>query len=371
MIVITGMGGRLNGYAAESLNLVIENSVNAYMENRSAFLKDMVTNELEEVSVSGIVEDEQLHKEKLDELGIEYGEVEFQIENISISDNFVKVTVYEKVIYTKNVECIQEETTHLLTLMQDAKGNWGVVSDAYMENFTDFVSCSYVPENTEISTLTIAQGITPTIVQIAESQVGYLEKDSNSSLDSFTANAGDANYTKYGAWYGYNPADWCAMFVSWCADQAGISSGMFPKYAGCYAGLNTFDEMGRYYEKGSYTPKVGDIFFQAREEPGKGHTGIVISVSGNTMTIIDGNCNNGVRRHTMAITDSSILGFVTPCIHTSVQKYNVLYHWNACSMCNTQLSLKVGHTFSATGKCLYCPATQNSTAAKDGILLRE
>ena len=35
------------------------------------------------------------------------------------------------------------------------------------------------------------------LIQIAEAEVGYLEKASNASLDSDTANAGSANYTKY------------------------------------------------------------------------------------------------------------------------------------------------------------------------------
>lgn len=52
------------------------------------------------------------------------------------------------------------------------------------------------------------------------SQLGYEEKKSNSQLDDPHANAGDQNWTKYGKWYGLNPAQWCQMFISWCADQA-------------------------------------------------------------------------------------------------------------------------------------------------------
>lgn len=36
------------------------------------------------------------------------------------------------------------------------------------------------------------------VISIAKAEVGYLEKKSNSQLDSKTANAGSANYTKYG-----------------------------------------------------------------------------------------------------------------------------------------------------------------------------
>ena len=36
-----------------------------------------------------------------------------------------------------------------------------------------------------------------TLIKIAEAEVGYLEKASNSQLDDKTANAGSNNYTKY------------------------------------------------------------------------------------------------------------------------------------------------------------------------------
>lgn len=35
------------------------------------------------------------------------------------------------------------------------------------------------------------------VLQVANNEVGYLEKASNSNLDSKTGNAGDKNYTKY------------------------------------------------------------------------------------------------------------------------------------------------------------------------------
>ena len=58
------------------------------------------------------------------------------------------------------------------------------------------------------------------VITVAESQIGYQEKASNRDLDSFDKNPGSANYTKYGKWYGYLPAQWCGQFVSWCFYQA-------------------------------------------------------------------------------------------------------------------------------------------------------
>ena len=48
------------------------------------------------------------------------------------------------------------------------------------------------------------------IIGVALTQVGYTE--------------GSNNYTKYGVWYGQPNSPWCGMFVSWCANQAGVPS---------------------------------------------------------------------------------------------------------------------------------------------------
>ena len=46
----------------------------------------------------------------------------------------------------------------------------------------------------------------------------------------------------YWSWYGFEGrVEWCACFVSWCADQCGyIESGIIPKFAGCVDGANWF-----------------------------------------------------------------------------------------------------------------------------------
>lgn len=343
---------------------------------REKLLKNNNVKKLEEVAVIGIIKDENLHRELLEKLEVKVKRIEYEIKNIVESDTFVEVTALETVIYTNNKEKTQCETEHIVTLMRDKNENWKVVSDAYFEEVTEFISCSYVPEGGMVSTFALSDTEVPRIVRVAETQVGYLEKETNSNLENFTANAGDGNYTKYGAWYGHNGAYWCAMFVSWCANQAGYNTSMVPKYEGCDAGMNTFDAWGRFYASsaygGSYTPKPGDIFFTGVEGDAQ-HTGIVASISGTTMYVIDGNCDNAVRKHPMAITDPSLLGFATSCVHNAgvVQKYNISYHWNACSVCDISVFIKTAHTFNTFGKCKFCPASQASTAALIDSLLME
>jgi len=66
-------------------------------------------------------------------------------------------------------------------------------------------------------------------VSIASGEVGYTE--------------GTGNITKYGEWYGLDGNPWCAMFVSWCANQAGILNSIVPKYALCSAGANWYKNL--------------------------------------------------------------------------------------------------------------------------------
>ena len=67
-----------------------------------------------------------------------------------------------------------------------------------------------------------ASGEADKILSVAVAEIGYLEKKSNSQLDSKTANAGSNNYTKYARdiWPSLQAQPWCDIFVSWCAIQA-------------------------------------------------------------------------------------------------------------------------------------------------------
>ena len=63
------------------------------------------------------------------------------------------------------------------------------------------------------------------LIEIAQNEIGYLEKKSKSNLDDKKINAGNYNYTKYardldglknfynGSKQGYA---WCDIFVDWC-----------------------------------------------------------------------------------------------------------------------------------------------------------
>ena len=129
------------------------------------------------------------------------------------------------------------------------------------------------------------------LINVAEAEIGYLEKRSNSNLDSKTANAGSANYTKY--WRDIYPAGqaqaWCAIFVNWCFEKAfGKDNAKkllkhYP-YTYCPTMANLFTLHAN--------PKVGDIVIFKRSGSFV-HTGLVVEVNGDYFRTIEGNTSGG------------------------------------------------------------------------------
>jgi peptidoglycan hydrolase-like protein with peptidoglycan-binding domain len=142
------------------------------------------------------------------------------------------------------------------------------------------------------------------VVEIALNEVGYLEKKTNSNLDSKTANAGYNNYTKYardidaivnfynGKKNGYA---WCDVWTDWVFIQAfGVETAKKllcqpdKSYgAGCYYSAKYYKNNGRFYTS---NPKPGDqIFFWNSKKNDVAHTGIVYDVDNIYVYTVEGN----------------------------------------------------------------------------------
>lgn len=122
------------------------------------------------------------------------------------------------------------------------------------------------------------------------------------------------NITKYGEWFGLNGEPWCAIFVSWCANQAGLlattnnSNGIIPKYSSVSKGMEWYRNNNRFGLKGNYLPKFGDILFL---KTGTSHTAIVVGYdeSNNKLYTIEGNFSNKVCKVWRYANDSRITGY--------------------------------------------------------------
>ena len=130
------------------------------------------------------------------------------------------------------------------------------------------------------------------IIGVAKTQLGYTEGGNGKTRY--------ANNTKYGVWYGENKnyQPWCAMFVSWCANQAGIPTSILKKSAcagvssNCfnipyYYGKNFYPKSDKSHDGTNYTPKSGDLFFTKEWK----HVGLVYYVDGNNFYTIEGNAD--------------------------------------------------------------------------------
>ena len=130
----------------------------------------------------------------------------------------------------------------------------------------------------------INNGSSAQVIAAALAQVGYTERSDE--------------YTLFGEWYGIPNGYWCDMFVSWCANQAGVSWNVFPASSSCTLHVNQFKQQGRFYPSairgGSYIPQQGDlIFFYEPEEYPSGnvssHVGLVLYVENGYVYTIEGN----------------------------------------------------------------------------------
>ena len=144
------------------------------------------------------------------------------------------------------------------------------------------------------------------LIKIAEAEIGYLEKKSNSSLDSKTDNAGKNNWTKYArdlykaGYYNGNKNGyaWCDVFVDWCfyqlcgkdAKKAEAMICQTGDYgAGCTQSAQYYKNKGRLFS----TPKPGDqIFFWNSSKSAVSHTGIVTAVDSTYVYTVEGNTSS-------------------------------------------------------------------------------
>lgn len=182
------------------------------------------------------------------------------------------------------------------------------------------------------------------VIATAKGEVGYLEKRDGDLryLYDKKANAGDANYTKYGyemhklypAVMDY-PAAWCGAFVAWCfmqaygvADARKLMAGDFDDYTVAQAAL--YRKKGAWYKK----PELGDqIFFTNGKR--ECHTGLVVDIvpSSNTVVTVEGNTSGGseviangggVHQKMYSMSNSRIAGYGRPAYG---KQFSYTPHW--------------------------------------------
>lgn len=111
---------------------------------------------------------------------------------------------------------------------------------------------------------------------------------------------------------------WCATFVSAVAIKCGATD-IIPTECSCNRQIALFKSLGAWVEDDSYKPAPGDIMYYDWEDTGRGdntaesdHVGIVEAVNGTTITVIEGNYSNAVKRRYISVNGRYIRGYGVP-----------------------------------------------------------
>ena len=134
------------------------------------------------------------------------------------------------------------------------------------------------------------------MVAVAQSQIG---------------NVGGAPYW---SWWGLDyRVEWCAIFVSWCADQCGyLDAGVLPKMEGVRPYVDWFIERSQWQGR-DYEPSPGDIIFFDWEGDGLAdHVGIVERVENSVIYTIEGNSGDHCIENRYYLGSAPVYGFGLP-----------------------------------------------------------
>ena len=175
------------------------------------------------------------------------------------------------------------------------------------------------------------------VVQIFEGWLGWNEVNGKFKkiIDIYNAHKPLSYKVKY-------TDHWCATAVSAAFIKAGLSD-IGLKECSCERMIGLYQKAGRWMEKDSYVPKIGDVVMYDWQDSGKGdntgwpdHVGIVTKVNGNDMTIIEGNKGESVAYRKLAVNGKYIRGYCLPDYASKATKestikvdparsYNVVY----------------------------------------------
>ena len=130
---------------------------------------------------------------------------------------------------------------------------------------------------------------------------------------------GNEGGEKFWKWAGLDTrCEWCALFVSWCADQTGLmASGQIPYFSFVSDGVDWFKTHDKWldgsevnssnYDKVVYPGMI--IFFDWEPDGNPNHVGIVTKVENGYIYTVEGNSSDAVRERSYSANSNQIFGF--------------------------------------------------------------
>ena len=332
------LGGTITTGGLNDLN--VRQAARDYMDTRAAYL--LGETETMEWVVTGIADDEAVHKKTLVEKCAVLNDMSYEIIFAECGDTEAVVVVNERVNYVMNGVAGSEIVEHDLYVMLYDDTTPFVAADGYLEDFSGFESSSYVAPNSGYETDAIGDdgGSASCILKIAKGEIGKgVDENGN---------------TKYGEMFNTPKVKWCAAFICWCAEDANIATtkeddtAVIYRSTDCDELLKFHKRKGTYFESeafgGNEFPKAGDIMFigykKADGTLDSTHVALIEKVVGDTIHYINGNSSDGtVKPLTRDIAGTDILGYGRPAYENNghiTENYNIdgHNHGGICMNCN-------------------------------------
>lgn len=204
------------------------------------------------------------------------------------------------------------EITDPKQYLQTIKDDGYATSSSYVENTYRLVTQYGL---TEYDKEVAAMKTRSAVVTLARSWIGKNEADGSHKtiIDIYNT------YMPHPRGYALKYTDaWCAGMVSALAIKLGYTD-IIPVECSCYYMIEQAKKMGIWQENDAYVPSPADFILYDWDDSGKGdntgnpdHIGTVESVSGNTITVIEGNYSNSVKRRSLQVNGRYVRGYITP-----------------------------------------------------------
>ncbi len=153
-------------------------------------------------------------------------------------------------------------------------------------------------------------------LEALQKPVFYVEATGNGNqnmVNIAASQVGNKGGEPFWSWYGFNyRVDWCAIFISWVANQAGLLGDTIPKFSVVSQGISYYKQRGLYRGR-DYTPRPGDlIFFDWNYNGIPDHVGLVKSIDASRVYTIEGNAKDECKELNYARNNPQIIGYGTP-----------------------------------------------------------
>ena len=168
---------------------------------------------------------------------------------------------------------------------------------------------------------------------------------------------------------------WCATAVSAAFIKAGLTDIGFTECS-CNCMIALYKAKGRWKEKDSYVPKIGDVIMYDWQDNGVGdnvgsadHVGLVTAINGTNLTVIEGNKNDAVAYRSININGKYIRGY---CLPDYASKADKAVETISTSTYSKEVFIRdVQKAFGITVDGLAGPETINSTITLSAVLNRK